>query len=181
MASTEVNLSDRMKILSLDTKDGEEYKYISNFSEKILIEVQNIVSKYLSEPYSIYTYRYFLIKWPELCIACMKGNKLIGAIVCKEEIIENGRKEGYIGMLAVEPNYRGQGIGSKLVEKAIEKMKENGCDEVTLETEVTNEGALALYTRFGFIKLQKLFRYYLNGVDAFRLKLFLTNPLKSGN
>jgi len=43
--------------------------------------------------------------------------------------------------------------------------------KVTLEAEVTNNGALALYGRLGFIRAKRLFRYYLNGVDAFRLKL----------
>lgn len=47
-------------------------------------------------------------------------------------------------------------------------MKEDGCDEVVLETEVTNKGSLALYERLGFIKDKRLCRYYLNGVDAFR-------------
>ncbi|BAT83132.1 hypothetical protein VIGAN_04023600 [Vigna angularis var. angularis] len=42
---------------------------------------------------------------------------------------------------------------------------------VTLEAEVTNKGALALYGRLGFIRAKRLFHYYLNGVDAFRLKL----------
>lgn len=41
-----------------------------------------------------------------------------------------------------------------------------------LETEYTNQGAIALYQQMGFIKDKRLFRYYLNGVDAFRLKLF---------
>lgn len=45
------------------------------------------------------------------------------------------------------------------------------CLKVTLEAEVTNKGALALYGRLGFIRAKRLFRYYLNGVDAFRLKL----------
>jgi len=50
-------------------------------------------------------------------------------------------------------------------------MKEDGCDEVVLETEVTNKGSLALYERLGFIKDKRLCRYYLNGVDAFRYPL----------
>ena len=43
--------------------------------------------------------------------------------------------------------------------------------QVMLEAEVTNKGALALYGRLGFIRAKRLYRYYLNGVDAFRLKL----------
>lgn len=48
--------------------------------------------------------------------------------------------------------------------------------QVTLEAEVTNKGALALYGRLGFIRSKRLFRYYLNGVDAFRLKLLFPRP-----
>ena len=45
-----------------------------------------------------------------------------------------------------------------------------------MEAEVTNKGALALYGRLGFIRAKRLFRYYLNGVDAFRLKLLFPQP-----
>lgn len=41
---------------------------------------------------------------------------------------------------------------------------------------MTNKGALALYGRLGFIRAKRLFRYYLNGVDAFRLKLLFPHP-----
>ena len=46
-------------------------------------------------------------------------------------------------------------------------------DEVVLETEVTNPTAIALYEKLGFARDKMLFRYYLNGVDAIRLKLWL--------
>ena len=52
-------------------------------------------------------------------------------------------------------------------------MRDKGADEIVLETEVTNTGAMALYQRLGFSRDKKLLRYYLNGVDAYRLKLWL--------
>ena len=45
--------------------------------------------------------------------------------------------------------------------------------QVVLETEVTNSAALGLYENLGFVRDKRLFRYYLNGVDALRLKLWL--------
>ena len=45
--------------------------------------------------------------------------------------------------------------------------------QVVLETEITNKAALQLYENLGFIRDKRLFRYYLNGVDALRLKLWL--------
>lgn len=44
--------------------------------------------------------------------------------------------------------------------------------EVVLETEITNTPALRLYENLGFVRDKRLFGYYLNGVDALRLKLW---------
>ena len=46
-----------------------------------------------------------------------------------------------------------------------------------MEAEVTNLGALALYGNLGFIRAKRLHRYYLNGVDAYRLKLLFPRRL----
>ncbi|CAG5107530.1 Oidioi.mRNA.OKI2018_I69.chr1.g3371.t1.cds [Oikopleura dioica] len=98
---------------------------------------------------------------------------VIGAIVCKLDRHKNIIRRGYIAMLAVDKRYRKRGIGKELVRRAIEAMDAEGCDEVVLETEITNLGALRLYERLGFVRDERLFQYYLNGVDAFRLKLWL--------
>lgn len=52
-------------------------------------------------------------------------------------------------------------------------MINDNADEVVLETEITNKPALILYENLGFVRDKRLFRYYLNGVDALRLKLWL--------
>ncbi|KAF9903394.1 N-alpha-acetyltransferase 30A [Linnemannia zychae] len=82
-------------------------------------------------------------------------------------------------MLAVSREYRKRKIGSTLVLMAIEAMKSAGADEIVLETEYTNQSAIALYQQMGFIKDKRLYRYYLNGVDAFRLKLLCKPELHS--
>ena len=50
-------------------------------------------------------------------------------------------------------------------------MREMGADEVILETEITNTAALRLYESIGFLRDKRLASYYLNGNDAFKLKL----------
>jgi N-alpha-acetyltransferase 30 len=35
--------------------------------DEFLPQIQGLISKDLSEPYSIYVYRYFLYQWGELC------------------------------------------------------------------------------------------------------------------
>ena len=44
---------------------------------------------------------------------------------------------------------------------------------MVLETEVTNKVALRLYEQLGFARDKLLERYYLNGNNAYRLKLWL--------
>lgn len=60
-----------------------------------------------------------------------------------------------------------------LVRMTIEGMIAVGTEEVALEAEVTNDGAIKLYEKLGFIRAKRLRRYYLNGNDAYRLKLLL--------
>jgi peptide alpha-N-acetyltransferase len=76
-------------------------------------------------------------------------------------------------MLAVSSAYRGHGIATTLVRKALDVMIQRGADEVVLETEETNVPAMKLYERLGFLRSKKLHRYYLNGNSAYRLVLQL--------
>ena len=76
-------------------------------------------------------------------------------------------------MLAVDNRFRKRGIGTALVSKVIIELYNMNCSEVFLETEITNNGSLALYENLGFIRDKRLHKYYLNGIDAFRLKLYL--------
>ena len=83
------------------------------------------------------------------------------------------RKRGYIAMLSVEPEFRKIGLGRLLVKKSIDLMVEQGADEILIETEVTNQAALRLYESFGFIRDKRQISYYLNGNDAYKLKLLI--------
>ena len=55
---------------------------------------------------------------------------LIGVIVCKLETHRDGPLRGYIAMLAVKNEHRGQGIATKLVRMAVEAMTAKDADEV---------------------------------------------------
>ena len=49
--------------------------------------------------------------------------------------------------------------GTELVKLSIAEMMKGQCEEVVLEAEVTNLGALALYQNLGFIRDKRLHRY----------------------
>ncbi|KAK4792905.1 hypothetical protein SAY86_023340 [Trapa natans] len=152
-----------------------EIKYVCYGGEHHLPLIMSLVDQELSEPYSIFTYRYFVYLWPQLSFLAFHKEKCVGTVVCKMGE-HRSTVRGYIAMLVVIKPYRGKGIATELVSRSIRVMQESGCDEVALEAEVTNKGALALYGRLGFIRAKRLFRYYLNGVDAFRLKLLFPQP-----
>ncbi|KAJ8288807.1 hypothetical protein COCON_G00014660 [Conger conger] len=156
----------------VDEEDGP-IQYVRYESELQMPDIMRLITKDLSEPYSIYTYRYFIHNWPQLCFLAMVQQECVGAIVCKLDMHKKMFRRGYIAMLAVDSKYRRKGIGTNLVKKAIYAMVEGDCDEVVLETEITNKSALKLYENLGFVRDKRLFRYYLNGVDALRLKLWL--------
>eukprot|EP00931_Biecheleriopsis_adriatica_P067452 TRINITY_DN41593_c0_g1_i1.p1 TRINITY_DN41593_c0_g1~~TRINITY_DN41593_c0_g1_i1.p1 ORF type:complete len:215 (+),score=48.76 TRINITY_DN41593_c0_g1_i1:66-710(+) len=139
--------------------------------------IVTLIEKDLSEPYSVFTYRYFINNWPDLCFLTMQGDRCVGAIVCKLDVHRcRNTHRGYIAMLAVDKDLRGRRIGSKLVQLCLDRMRELGADECVLETEVTNKGALGLYRSMGFVKEKRLHKYYLNGNDAFRLKFLFKLP-----
>ncbi|MCJ1388964.1 N-alpha-acetyltransferase mak3 [Xylographa bjoerkii] len=154
-----------------------EIQYVQYQSEKettYLPAIRQMISKDLSEPYSIYVYRYFLYQWGDLCFMALNpADALIGVIISKLEPHRGGSLRGYIAMLAVKEEYRGKGIATKLVRMAIDTMIEKDADEIALETEVTNTAAMKLYERLGFLRSKRLHRYYLNGNTAFRFLLYV--------
>merc|ERR1712159_283637 len=210
------NITDFVTKLNLDSDSDIIYEQYTDESQ--LPQITSLIAKDLSEPYNIYTYRYFLHCWPELSWLAVdsKTKEIVGVVINKiedfhqaktnnssteekssanEDTSENSTKNkitdivnnvqaemmpqfetikrGYIAMLAIHSDYRRKGMATKLVSKSIETMqKQHGAEQVMLETEVTNEKALGLYDRLGFMREERLYRYYLNGVDAYRLILY---------
>ncbi|KAJ5513952.1 Acyl-CoA N-acyltransferase [Penicillium fimorum] len=149
-------------------------RYEKSRENEYVAAMRQLISKDLSEPYSIYVYRYFLYQWGDLCFLAMDDkDEMVGVVVSKLEPHRDGPLRGYIAMLAVREEYRGRGIATKLVRMAIDAMIERDADEIVLETEITNTGAMKLYERLGFLRSKQLHRYYLNGNSAYRLVLYL--------
>ncbi|KAI0597146.1 acyl-CoA N-acyltransferase [Biscogniauxia sp. FL1348] len=159
-------------------------QYEHTLEETYLPAIRALISKDLSEPYSIYVYRYFLYQWAHLCYMALNpaDDSLMGVIICKLEHHAShspSTHRGYIAMLAVSSAYRGHGIATALVKMAIDAMAERNADEIVLETEETNLPAMRLYERLGFLRSKKLHRYYLNGNSAYRLVLLLKSSTSS--
>lgn len=159
-------------------KEIDNIVYKTYPGEHLINEIINLMSEELSEPYPIFTYRYFLNESPEACIMAYdksENNKFVGCIIGNcEKSKKKEKKKGYIAMIAVNKSYRGKRIGKHLCDIFISQLKNVfKADEIYLETEITNVMASKLYESFGFVRTKKLINYYLNGNSAYRLKLWL--------
>lgn len=82
---------------------------LSNLKHEDINSVMRLVDKDLSEPYSIYTYRYFTHQWMKHCYCIREENDIIGVIICRLEPHIGRyvtRQRGYIAMLAVDQKHR---------------------------------------------------------------------------
>jgi ribosomal-protein-alanine N-acetyltransferase len=68
--------------------------------------------------------------------------------------------EGEIGNIAVAPEDRGKGIGSRLLEHALEAAREFDVNVIYLEVRESNVAAQRLYARRGFTRVGRRRRYY---------------------
>ncbi len=57
---------------------------------------------------------------------------------------------GNLGLIAVDPKFRGRGVGSDLVQGFMKWSAERGCLSCMIPTQLANEPACRLYTRAGF-------------------------------
>lgn len=115
--------------------DPRYVRYDNARENEYVAAMRQLISKDLSEPYSIYVYRYFLYQWGDLCFLAMdEKDEMVGVVVSKLEPHRDGPLRGYIAMLAVREEYRGRGIATKLVRMAIDAMIERDADEVWTRT-----------------------------------------------
>ncbi len=97
-----------------------------------------------------------------LYLLALAGEKVIGYVGCWISY-----EEAQITNVAIMPEYRGRGIGTRLFGEIIQRVKEKGVTAMTLEVRPTNAPALAIYTGYGFKEAGRRPKYYQdNGEDA---------------
>ncbi len=126
----------------------------------------------LPENYAPYFFIDTFNAHPETFIVAEVQGLVVGYIMCR---MEHGfsdlrrlkfAKKGHIISVAVMPDYRNQGIGYSLVEKALSALSTVQADECYLEVRITNYPAINLYRKMGFVITRTIPRYYYDGSDA---------------
>jgi len=75
--------------------------------------------------------------------------------------------------IAVHPEARGNNYGQILLEKSIEFARQKQMKAINLEVNTNNTPAINLYEKNGFTTILIRKDYYLDGSDAFGMRLFL--------
>ncbi|MCS7197116.1 MAG: GNAT family N-acetyltransferase [Candidatus Bipolaricaulota bacterium] len=88
------------------------------------------------------------------------------ALLTGEELREPA-PVGHILNIAVDPRFRGRGLGQRLLEYALDYCRYLGARHVELEVRTSNAVAIRLYQKYGFVIRERLPYYYSDGEDAF--------------
>jgi ribosomal protein S18 acetylase RimI-like enzyme len=92
---------------------------------------------------------------PSRSLVALVDGKPVGFIQSGVKDI-SGRRLSWNGGTAIVPEYRGQGVGKRLMVAAMEVYQETRVDVATLEVLVENTPALRLYESFGFRPVNRL-------------------------
>jgi ribosomal protein S18 acetylase RimI-like enzyme len=81
-------------------------------------------------------------------VAASAANQPLGYVSCH---LDSARREGQIGLVGVNPEVRGRGIGRGLIRAALDWYRNHGAQVVTVVTQGNNRPAQRLYQQCGFL------------------------------
>jgi len=80
----------------------------------------------------------------------------------------------YMAGIAVDEKFRGQGVGSLLLNKGIKVAQKMGCERVVLDVALDNLGAKRLYEKIGFEVFDKRSYPWFGGrIGMYNMELYL--------
>lgn len=105
----------------------------------------------------------------EAFFVAVNGNKVVGSVAIKKE----DERVALLRRLFVDPSYRKQQLGVKLVDRALKFCDEVGYDEIIFKTTSQMVGAVKLCQKCGFVQRAKI---QLGGLELLKFSL----PVRSG-
>ncbi len=112
-------------------------------------------------PYDYSTFTYFLVKEPDGFYVAEENGSIVGYAT---SFFKYGK--GIIISIAVLPEFRRRGIGSKLMIESLSFLSKK-VDYVELQVKVNNMEAINFYRKLGFKELDLIPSYYQDGEGAF--------------
>lgn len=73
--------------------------------------------------------------------------------------------EAHLANLAVDADHRRKSVAKQLVERILKDIKARQCTMILLEVRPSNVGAIAFYTKYGFVHLYRRPNYYRRPIE----------------
>lgn len=99
----------------------------------------------------------FIQRNPGLCFVYEEGDAIVGTILCG-----NDGRRGYIHHLVVREDYRGKGLGKKLVQKCLDGLKQIDILKCHLFVFANNEIGKAFWSGTGWKQREDILIYSKN-------------------
>ena len=123
--------------------------------ESHVAQIASLEEKCFSDPWSENSIRYELRNPLSKWLVAVDGQRVVGYVGSQTVLGETDMMN-----LAVDPEYRKQGIGENLVSKLIYLLKSEEVHCLTLEVRVSNASAISLYEKMGFVQVGRRPNYY---------------------
>jgi len=127
-----------------------------------LLAVYRIEQSSFPQPWPFSAFEQYLGE-PGFLVAA--DGSVIGYVVA-DTVHKHGRRMGHVKDLAIHEKHRRDGIGSKLLARAIGTLDSEGVGAVKLEVRESNEPAIDLYREHGFEQRTTVPNYYSDGERA---------------
>lgn len=131
-----------------------EYVAMNHSHVEAIAELEKVC---FSDPWSAATIAAELNNPLSAWLVAMDGENLVGYIGSQTVL-----GEGDMMNLAVSPKCRRMGVGEGLVNALVAVLNEKGATRLALEVRASNEPAIALYTKLGFVVAGRRPNYYRN-------------------
>ncbi len=116
------------------------------------------------ENYTKHTFKYLLTAPNILGYSITTtSNKIVGFIF----VSANNGNVGHITTIGIAPEHRKRGLARELLNHVENSLRKRDFEAVVLEVRVGNFAAQNLYSKYGYVIIQKLIGYYQNGEDAY--------------
>jgi len=142
-----------------------ECRHLREGEEEVLTQIQNrsFAEHWGYNPATLETMAYRISlshRSPKDIVLACEDDEVTG--YCWTEITSGGK--GRIYMIGSDPDYRGRGIGRKLLLAGLANLKNKGANEVWLTVDSENKAACSLYESVGF-ELQTSYLWYEKSLD----------------
>lgn len=111
--------------------------------------------------------RYFLKMPSSTTLVAADGDRIQGFVIADRFRQRRGaRMMGRIITIDVVPEAQHSGVGTLLLNRVEDELRQTGCNSIFLEVAVDNTPALSFYKKHGYSVLKTLPRYYLDSMDG---------------